>query len=57
MPGQGIQGLTQAGGGSEDFPKPPKLPKDIKDRFPSMLEWEEKFDEWVKKLVTAMKKS
>jgi hypothetical protein len=35
------------------MPLPPVLPQDLKDRFPSMIEWEAEFQYWAEQQLGA----
>lgn len=36
------------------IPMIPRMPDDVRERFPSIAEWEAQMDEWVKKTTVAL---
>jgi hypothetical protein len=46
MPVTAQQRLTGSGQVPKAVPPPPKLPDDVKQRFASLVKWEEDFRKW-----------
>lgn len=57
MPRNTLQGIGGLGGvdPEQQFPPFPELPEDVKKRFPSLNQWEEQVQEWVRKAGKRLK--
>jgi hypothetical protein len=52
----GLRGLSGAAGANElRIPDMPTLPKEVRDRFPSLGKWEDEMKEFFKRYARALK--